>query len=243
VKTYEIVWKDRDPADDVFPDGLDWDDSLVFHGTSSTREAVIDREGLKPDAAGVPAWCIRAIDECFRLLRWRGATVTGWGVIEAYTLRNDFRDGDRSPLYLSDRASQALSFAGFGNAGGEKLSVFLDAFEDLVNLVSDKEFHRAAFTDNEQWDEGLPPTELSLEQLSRVEACITAVQDAAAFARRERDGYRHAVVYAIRPPAHIRASWEDCRGMGLRVTAPIPSEWFVAKLRILPPPGRFPLQT
>lgn len=234
MKTYEIVWKGRDPADDIFPDGLDWDDTLVFHGTSSTREASIDRDGLKPDAAGVPAWCIREIEQCFRTLRWRGATIAGWGTLEAYTLRNDLRDGDFSPVYVSERASQAIMYAGFGNAGGEKLTSFLYAFQDLDNLLKDESFRRASIAQCDQWHDDLPPTDLTAEQLAKVHECVSMTRDVADFARRGIDSYRYAVVYAIRPPAQVRASWEDCRGMGLRVMEPIPTEWIVAKLRALP---------
>ncbi len=235
MKTYEIVWKDRDPADDIFPDGLDWDETLVFHGTSSTREAAIDRDGLRPHAAGVSAASIRVIVECAKSLRWYGKASAGLGVLQAFTLRNDFRDGDASPLYLSERVTQAIGFAGRSYAGGEKVSAFLRGYEDLEKLVFDEPFRRAAIADREQWHGESPPPDLSAEDVARVRTCLAATNEAAEFARRERCGYRHAVVYAIRAPVEVRASWEDCRGMGLRVIDPIPTEWFVAKLRVLPP--------
>lgn len=235
MKTYEIVWKSRDVDDGLFPEGLDDDPTLLFHGTSSTREKSIDRDGLKPNAAGVSPSRVLVLLECFKALRWHGTSPAGAAVLSAWTLKNDFRDGDTSPLYLADHPSQAVYFSTRGVCGGEKVSSFLRAFEDLERLVTDPVFRAASVSASDQWYDDGAGRALSNEALERVRHQMLSLADIAERARRERDEYRYAVVYAIRPPPSIRATWEDCKGMGIRVPHVIPPAWFSAKLRIHPP--------
>jgi hypothetical protein len=136
--TYDLSWWDHEPGAKLFPDGLNSDPSLFFHGTVSTREELIDRDGLLPHVGGVALEQARAVVGCFEILGWLGSRVSGYPVLRSYALKNDFRDGDRSPLYLSDRSSQANHFAGPARAGGEKLSACRVALADLERLAQEE---------------------------------------------------------------------------------------------------------
>lgn len=102
LRTFDLRWENHKSDDDFFPDGMDCDQSLLFHATASTREEMIDREGLRPRASGVELAQAKTLVECFHLLGWCGASLSGYSVLRSYTLKNDFRDGERSPLYLSE---------------------------------------------------------------------------------------------------------------------------------------------
>lgn len=233
--TYEIVWKDRQPDDDLFPHGIDWDQSLVFHGTSSTREESIDVCGLRPNSGGVTIEQVRSIVKCFDFLGWRGENISGYSTLRAWTLRNDFRDGEVSPLYLSHHASQALCFAGPTYCGGEKLASCRRALADLRRFVDDAEYQATAIANEDQWLDTKAAPNASASSLEEVRSQLSGLADLFAKGHAERESYRYAVVYAIRPPMEVKSKWEDCKGMGLRVLEPIPREWLVAKLRVHPP--------
>jgi hypothetical protein len=53
-RTYELWWENHKPKDDLFRDGVKSDPSVFFHGTASTREEMIDRDGLLPHPRSAP---------------------------------------------------------------------------------------------------------------------------------------------------------------------------------------------
>jgi hypothetical protein len=235
VPTFELRWENHEPGDDLFPSDLDHEPTLFFHGTASTREEMIDRNGLLPHAGGVALEQIRALVACFDLLGWKGYRVGGCPVLRAYSLNNDFRDGSFSPIYLSEQSSQAMFFAIPATAGGEKLSACRLALGDLRQLLTDTKFRENKMANPEQWDRPEYASNLCGKLLDSVGARLSTLIDLERIAQRELEGYQYAVIYAIRPPAGKSAAWEDCRGMGWRVFEPISPSWFVAKLKIYPP--------
>jgi len=233
--TFELHWEQHEPGDDLFPNGIDEDETLLFHGTPSTREEAIDREGLHPSASGVALAEVRSLIGCFDLLGWSGTSTSGCPVLRAFTIRNDFRDGEDSPLYLSDRPSQAIYFGIRSAAGGEKLSACRWAIGDLRRMLNDVSFRETQQKNPAQWTPPGAASEVSSERLAEVTVKLSKLAHLERAAHDEFDRWRYTVIYALRPPTEIRATWEDCKGMGIRVFDSIPPSWFVAKLRIYPP--------
>ncbi len=216
-------------GDMFFPDGMDNDPELCFHGTSSTREELIDREGLQPNAGGVTHEQARNLVECFDLLGWRGAV----GPLRSFTL-NDFKKGDRSPLFLSSLPSQVFYFSMLSSAGGEKLSSCRKAIAALRRFLNDANFRDSERTNAENWSRPEAASTMSDALLEEIRAKLSHFTNLERAAQDEFDRYRYAVIYAIRPPAQARATWEK-GGMVWRVFDPIPPSWFVAKLRVFQP--------
>ncbi|MCH7996090.1 MAG: hypothetical protein IIB57_16815, partial [Planctomycetes bacterium] len=198
--------------------------------------AVIDERGLHPSAGGVQLAEVREIVACFDYLNWEGITVGGCPVLRSYTLKNDFRDGEKSPIYLSEHASQGIYFAIPSSAGGEKNSACRFALRDLRRFQSDASFREQQLMDPDQWRRPGAKHNITDEHLAELDRRLDTLSSVEARCEEESRAYRYAVIYAIRPPTAIRSTWEDCRGMGLRCFDPIPPSWFIAKLRIYPAP-------
>ena len=227
---------DRDRYQDdgaIFPDEIELDPELLFHGTSNAASSTIEREGLQSGRKPITQSDAAKVADVFRLMDWSGRKISGLPVLQTYTLRHDFRDGPESPIFLAALASGALWFATRNWAGGEKCSAVRNAIRDL-----DAYYHDASIRSEHLRN---PALRFQLHETHPASISVdlhwlkTKLEELAPLKERCEQPWRDftgGVVYAVRLTRDERNGLEDARGMGLNSRTPIPLERLVARVLI-----------
>jgi hypothetical protein len=228
----------------LFPDEIDSNEWVMFHGTSGFNAASIERDGFDSTHGVVSPSQIRRVIEVFQKMKWCGDDGGGYPVLKPFSLDHDFQGTDRSLLFFAETSTRALLYATRDHSGGEKLRALRHAFKDLESYLSDpsrREQHHdylsvsyhALFEVNAhpREIEAVRPVEIDLAWLGQE---LEDLSDIRRFADDALQRHDHGVVYALRmtPDDVGRLSWN--RSMGIEVNTRILPPSIVGKV-IVPP--------
>lgn len=219
----------------LFPDEIDTDEWVIFHGTSGFNSKSIERNGFDPMGVVVSFDQIRRVVALFKRLNWSGDDQGGYPVLSAFSLNHDFQDSDRNLLYFAETSMRALLYATRNFSGGEKLRSLRRAFGDLHSYLNDpnvREQHRklleASYNEMHLMGFDAPlPEEVDLVSLREDLADLSDVRRIADDALLRHD---HGVVYAIRILQDDVKNLRLNPAMGIEATARIFPERIVGKV-------------
>lgn len=215
----------------LFPDEIELDDWIMFHGTSAYNAEAIEREGFDAARGAVSAAEIERVTRLYEAMKWHGADGGGYAVLKPFSLMHDFNDSERSILYFAETSMRALLYARRDFAGGEKLRALRRAIADLDAYLADpdlREQHRSA---SQIWEsvpgfDEAPPVEVDaiwLRQQMRSLADIRRIADEAF------QQHHQGVVYALRMSPEDVDQMHYHGAMGIETSARIPPSKVVAK--------------
>jgi hypothetical protein len=122
----------------LFARELTDDPWVAFHGTTSSVEEQVDREGFRPTDAGVDADSIDGLCRVFSVMRWPGRDQGGYVVLGSFSKSDsDWMAGAR-PTYFAETPERAALYATRDFSGGEVARAVRKARHDLLGYLSDE---------------------------------------------------------------------------------------------------------
>lgn len=123
----------------VFPDSIELDEWVLFHGTSGTNSDSIETHGIcAPDGLGMVDELTR-ITTIYEQMRWRGENAGGYPALKSFSVGYDSIVATDVTAFLADVSMWALRYATLDLAGGEKLGAVRNAILDLEAYLEDVE--------------------------------------------------------------------------------------------------------
>jgi hypothetical protein len=144
VKTYKYDRPQVLARECPFRGAFATDGWIAYHGTSSTAETTIERQGFVWNDSFYSRSDIEAVASVFRQLGWAGESLGGFAVLASFST-GDFRHlgaSDRKPIFFSATSKRSLLYASRDWAGGETARALRIAFEDLDAFLNSQDFRR-----------------------------------------------------------------------------------------------------
>ena len=226
----------------VFPEDIEKDGWVVFHGTCEANAKSIEQHGFRPTAVPVSSDDVEAVLTVFEQMKWEGADPAGLTILRAFA-RGDFDGEARSPVFFADNAAGALLYATREYAGGEKLRGLRIAIRDLQRYLGDEEVraqHQADVVRDILWlkerygSDAVPvewrPPSVDLEWLGM---SVRALEGLSTRAVEWYERHGGGVVYAVRFTEQdvVQLGLKGGQG-GLRTRAKVPPEHIVSKVSV-----------
>lgn len=230
----------RDDAK-LFPDDIEADEWVAFHGTSGGNSERIEREGFHYAAPAISLEQINKVADIYSKMAWCGEDLGGYMVLKAFSLGHDMRDSTRSIIFFAETGNRALLYASLNFAGGEKLRALRKCFADLQAYLDDagvRERHRSEIQARREamGSMGVPDdvgndssTEIDLGWLRGELASLSEIRDMAEGASRR---FENGVVYAVRmtPKDLPGLKWNNA--MGIEAFQSIPPSRILGKVLV-----------
>lgn len=211
----------------VFDDRIESNPEVLFHGTSADRCDAIERMGLCPGSSIAGKSELEALCRIFEDLNWWGSHVSGYAVVRAYSLDHDFRAGEVTPAFLTKFAFQAIHYATFAYAGGEKCRAVRVAMKDLQEFIENEQFRMEALSSRENRID--PKRSADVPRIDELKSRLRSFDSLVGRCCRVRDEFVEGAVYALRIPEPDRVSFGYSGTMGYRSDTCIPAERIIAK--------------
>ncbi len=224
----------------LFPQNIESDDWVIYHGTSGFNSAAIENQGFGTAAVAVNEGSMRRVVEIYKRMKWDGISGGGLGVLEPFSLGHDITAEGKRITFFAERSRRALLYASLDFAGGEKLRAMRVALSELDTYLNDaslRQYHAdqmsSQYEDLETLNacaetlDAVRPVEVDLEWL-RNELVELRLEHEVAFNAAER--HREGVVYAIKMLPQDVAELVYNGFMGIETTATIPASRIIAKV-------------
>src|SRR5262249_20112779 len=101
----------------LFPDSIEDDPWILFHGTGAFFEKKIETEGLCASQHPVDRSGVQQVVSIYKRIRWAGSG-GGSAVLEPFSLNHDFKR-PKKPLFFAESSERASTFATRDFSGGE----------------------------------------------------------------------------------------------------------------------------
>lgn len=227
----------------LFPEVIERDGWVMFHGTSAGNAASIEQHGFDPKRIAARVEHIRQVVAIYQKMKWAGRDTGGYAVLKPFSLDSDFRHGDTSPIFFAETSMRALLYGSRDFAGGEKLRALRRALADLDAFVADPQIRqeRMDYHHNERLElesVGAHPASLIEVQdvdLNWLSAELAVLGEVRAMVERACSADRPGLVYALRVRPEDVASLEYSGSMGIRTSSVIPASRIIGKVDV--PPG------
>ena len=221
----------------LFPQEIEDDPWIAFHGTTSSHEDSIDNRGLTPAALRVTKDEVVSVVAIFESLHWAGRSHGAFAVLKPFSLDHDFATSDSKPIFLAETSLRAATFATQDFAGGETMRALRYAIDDLRDYCHDADLRAAHLRRLKAEYEHLEGTrfypdfirETDLYELGKR---LRALDDLRSRCWADFENHSHGVVYALRFTPDDAANIEYHQTMGLKAWAPLPSRYIVGKVRV-----------
>lgn len=133
----------------LFPDVINQDPWILFHGTTNFSESDIEGQGFTWRAIYYDRQDVEAVVSIFQTLDWGGLGTDAFLALKAYSIAIDFESGEAKPTFFSDCAEATIGYTRRYRVGGETAGCLLYALQNLEAFLEDKnireEFRRARF--------------------------------------------------------------------------------------------------
>lgn len=190
----------------LFPDEIENDPWIMYHGTSCFNEELIERDGFKWKGNTTPRDVLCRVVEIFEKMNWAGIDGSSMAVLKPFSLQHDFADTESSPIYFAETSKRALLYATRDFAGGEKLRALRKSFDHLQRYLDDPQvrqdhmqYCQYEYDDLERkgaYMAAYPkPQPVDLAWLSHE---LSALEDISRSAMIAYDQHGYGVVYAIK---------------------------------------------
>ena len=220
-----------------FPHSVSRDPQVLYHGTSSTYESLIDGEGLRPKKSLFELAELEAIFALFRSIGWSGSSGASLPVLLPFSIQHDFAYAAGKPVFFAECAHRACLYASRDWAGGEVARAVRYCFRELWSYVRDdavRQKHRAdvqrRFDHSHRIGAAVP--ELPPSDISPLVEGLHLLNDVSLRAENASETFQYGVVYAVRfAPSDF--SWLEANSsMGVACKAIVSPDSIVAKVRV-----------
>ncbi|MGV1834681.1 hypothetical protein ACQZ6C_07960 [Rhizobium rhizogenes] len=232
---------DQVSARGLFPDEIEKDPWVMFHGTSGFNAEAIERNGFAFQAGrDLPSpMDIQTLCDVYKAMKWVGNRTGGFAVLEPFSLQHDFLDDGKGLTFFGETSQWALLYATRDFAGGEKLRAIRIALQDLdlyLNLPDVREYHSEQM--RRQFDalsklnahpihlDKARPVHVDLDWLRNA---LVSLKDLRRLADSAHERHDHGVVYAIRLTPGDAKLLRYNNFMGIEASSPIAASRIVAK--------------
>ncbi len=225
----------------LFPDEIENNPWIVYHGTSSVYENEIDSIGFMWEPSLFTKDEISNVVDIYTIMDWAGNDQGGFVVLKGYSIDHDFSTGNTKPIYFGETSYRSLLYATKSFAGGETARALRKSIQDLENYLEDKNI-RDADTNYRMLDYnklvslnaqvGEPPKEVDLLWLKNE---VEKLQSLKEKCLEVYSAHEYGVIYAVKfDQEDIKNSddFEFNSCMGLKVFSKISPEKIVGKVHI-----------
>ncbi len=239
--TYEFNSELLNKKVQLFPDEIENDPWIVFHGTSNLFESDIDAYGLQWKSSIVSKEEVSHVVDIFTKMNWSGKDGGGLPILKPFSLESDFALGNSKPIYFAETSYRALLYSTHEFSGGETVRALRKSIQDLEDYLQNKNIRDAdmeyklieynklislnAKVDMCPREVDLNWLEAEVEKLSELKKrCIDAYDQA-----------KYGVIYAVKftqEDIDEKNNFDYHRNMGLKVFSRVPKEKIVGKICI-----------
>ena len=230
----------------LFPEEIENDPWIIYHGTSCFNEEGIERDGFIWKAGNTPREVLSRVVDIFEKMQWAGLDSSSLAILKPYSLQHDFDERYVSPVYFAETSRRALLYATRDFAGGEKLRSLRKSFEHLQRYLDDPlirqdhmQYLQHEYDYLERNGAYMPayskPVQVNLEWLSHELDTMEQISIAAKVAY---DEHEYGVVYAIKLGQQDVEKLTYHNSMGIKATCCIDPGKIEAKAIV---PGDFRL--
>ena len=227
----------------LFPDEIEQDPWIMYHGTSGFNAGSIEREGFVWKNGNGSSEEIERLVNVFEEMKWGGLDGSSLAVLKPYSSTHGFEGTNASPVYFTETSKRALLFASRDHAGGEKYKAVRRSLDYLTQYLNSAEIQGEHYIqmkyEHEQaigsgvLRDGLEPFRVDLDWLRNQIASFSELKDHAdqLFERHE-----YGIVYAIKMNEKDLSNLELHDPMGIKCRVQVPPENIVCKMVI---PGNY----
>lgn len=224
----------------LFPDAIESDPWVIYHGTSGYNAESIEGIGLDAGNLVVSREKIRRVTAIYEKIKWFGNHGGGYACLKPFSLDHDFDGSDKSLIFLAETSLCALLYATREFAGGEKLRALRHAFRDLDLYLSNPQVREEHMREMEvnyrclqkgnanlKLLEDQFPKEVDLDWLRQELAELKEVRHSAedAFTR-----HQFGVVYALRMREGDATLLRLNRAMGIEASTVLSPSRIIGKI-------------
>lgn len=215
------------PLEPLFPDEIEDDCQILFHGTSMKHDPEIRKIGLRQnDRSPSIAKSVRKVVAIYDTMNWQGEDGGGYAVLAPFSLNYDLRDeAQGSPIFFADNSQRSSLYASCDFAGGEKLRALRKSIADLRGFLGSPDKVEAR---RQQWLEHPvtgPPPPVDLDWLASQVEALRDIETAAQVPHKQFSG---GVIYAVRILDTDRHHFHHSRSMGYHTHWNVPPDRIVA---------------
>src|SRR5690606_12883655 len=118
----------------MFPEEIESDGWIIFHGTSGYNAEQIEQNGFKPYSSNVSVDDIKHVVSIFEKMCWSGKDTGGYTILKSFSLNFDVQNPNGN-LFFAEKSIRALLFSTRDFSGGEKLRALRKAIKDLEKYL------------------------------------------------------------------------------------------------------------
>ena len=208
----------------IFPDIIEEDEWILYHGSSSAAETAIEASGLRWTPRLYTKDDIQGLCNVFRELRWAGFSQGGYPILAPFSLGHDFADRDQKPIFLAETSYRAALYASEEWAGGETARAARLALSDLYLLANDSNNTVQTGAGCFSWHDKNQDVDWLRSRLAELEDLRVRLNDVVV-------QHKYGVIYAVRI-GRARLSRLTRSQMGIMSKDRIPASAIVGKVRI-----------
>ena len=220
-----------------FPEEIQSDPLVLYHGTSSSNESEIETNGLLPGKSLFEVKDLVAIVELFEEMDWAGINSGSLGTLKPFSVEHDFAHAGGKPLFLAESARRASGYASLDYAGGEIARSVRNCFDDLWAYLDDasvRDGHMREVQEAVAYCKrlGAAPHPVPVITMDEIRARLVALDGVRSLACKAEAAHAYGVVYAVMLDAADLAAAKISWSMGVMCTDPIPLVKIVGKTLI-----------
>ncbi len=225
----------------LFPDEIENDPWVVFHGTSSIFESEIDDHGFQWKPSIVTKKEVSHVVDIFTKMNWSGKDGGGLPILKPFSLESDFALGNTKPIYFASTSYRALLYSTHEFSCGETARALRKSIQDLEDYLKDKNI-RDADMEYKMMEYnklvslnakvGMRPIEVDLNWLEAELKKLSELKNRCINAYKQSS---HGVVYAVKFTQEDicdNNNFDNHPSRGLRVFSKVPKEKIVGKISI-----------
>ncbi|WP_252259817.1 hypothetical protein [Erythrobacter aurantius] len=223
--------------DSLFSADIETDDWVLFHGTSSSGAAAIEKHGLHPHAGAATKETVDRVLAVVSAIDWISPAASS---LMSYSQGFDLAHGG-SPLFLAESSLRAARYASDDFAGGEKLSRIRKTIDDLARFLEDEDLRDQHYASKvrtyEKYQRVMHPDQLEslrpkIVDLGWLSAQLAALEDIRIIADEARVRHSNGVVFAFRFDADDVKHMVRHQSMGIMTMRPIPPTKIIASTSV-----------
>ncbi len=201
VPTFEYHFDDLRGRTSIFPEEIESDSWVQYHGTSSSFERAIDREGLRWKPAIASREDIECVVRIFGSMNWYGES-GALSDLTAYSLRRLRPEGENA-VYFRETPWRCLGYAMRDWAGGETVYALWRCFIELQTYLRSqatrKEHMVYQITQMRQnFDPDYPRERVIEVDLQWLRNQLATLQPLKRRCRRPYLAHKYGVIYAVK---------------------------------------------
>ena len=208
----------------VFPDEIENDPWVMYHGTTSCNSTSIEQNGFIWGDGTVSKSEIQKIVGVYTRMNWCGTDTSSLNVLVNFSLGQDFGENDSSVIYFAETSKRALLYANRLFAGGEKLYGVRNSIGQLQRYLNDPKVRQAHWKymkseydslvfNNAMSPEASRPVEVDLTWLS---SQLSLMSETHSVAENAYQQHEHGIIYAVKVDERDLETLELHRTMGIK---------------------------